>query len=156
MKRLPPSRQIDNKLPVNSIGSSSPESPTSTNQHDLTSQSLSDTEENNAGIEMKERLAAKDMAVDEIMLGLGDRTVTAQGVLETRAENGETILSRRAQVAPADLAKQYGKSKAKKIAAGTLVVEDGKIYDMSLLKAMFATVWFQWSFAILLNACAGK
>lgn len=37
----------------------------------------------------------------------------------------------------ADLIKTYGKRKANKILAGKLAVEDGKIYDMSLVRACY-------------------
>ncbi len=58
-------------------------------------------------------------------------------------------------VNPEDV-KMFGRRKAKKIAAGKLVVEDGQTYDMSLLKAMFATVWFKWLLAVAMNASAGE
>ncbi|WVQ72551.1 hypothetical protein IAR50_002108 [Cryptococcus sp. DSM 104548] len=50
--------------------------------------------------------------------------------------------------------KKYGKKKAKKMEDGELVVEDGKEYDMSLIKAMYATVWWPWWKAIIAKGCA--
>ncbi|WVQ83250.1 hypothetical protein IAT38_005389 [Cryptococcus sp. DSM 104549] len=37
--------------------------------------------------------------------------------------------------------KRFGKSRAAKIEAGEMAVEDGKLYDMSLGKAIYSTVW---------------
>jgi hypothetical protein len=41
--------------------------------------------------------------------------------------------------------------KAKQIAAGTMAVEAGQTYDMSLWKAIYITVWRQWWFAVMLS-----
>jgi hypothetical protein len=41
--------------------------------------------------------------------------------------------------------------KAKKIAAGTLAMEGGRTYDMSLWKAIYITVWRQWWLAVTLS-----
>jgi hypothetical protein len=46
---------------------------------------------------------------------------------------------------------EISERKAKKIAAGTLAVEDGQTYDMSLWKAIYVTVWRQWWFAVVLS-----
>lgn len=54
-----------------------------------------------------------------------------------------------------ELVKLYGKKAARKIASGSSVVEDGTVYDMSLLKSMFSVVWKQWLVAVFLNLCAG-
>ena len=54
-----------------------------------------------------------------------------------------------------DLRKKYGKKKAKKIVEGEYVVEDGKVWDMSLLGAIFSTVWMEWTLCVVLNSCAG-
>ncbi|OCF42639.1 cadmium ion transporter [Kwoniella heveanensis CBS 569] len=50
--------------------------------------------------------------------------------------------------------RKYGKSKAKKIEAGELVVEGGKVYDMSLIRAMYSTVWWRWWQAVFCKGCA--
>ena len=49
--------------------------------------------------------------------------------------------------------KKYGKRKAKKIAEGNLVMEDGQAYDRSILKAMYTTVCLKWWKAVILSAC---
>ncbi|ORY22828.1 ABC transporter type 1, transmembrane domain-containing protein [Naematelia encephala] len=49
--------------------------------------------------------------------------------------------------------KEYGKKKAEKIAKGELVIEDGKTYDMSLLKAIYMTFQWKWWIAVLCMAC---
>lgn len=52
--------------------------------------------------------------------------------------------------------KTFGKRKAKKIAAGKLAVEDGKEYDMSLVKALFLTTWKQWVYNVILGFCGSE
>ncbi|CAD6567059.1 MAG: hypothetical protein TREMPRED_003289 [Tremellales sp. Tagirdzhanova-0007] len=58
----------------------------------------------------------------------------------------------KAELDPEDV-KKYGKRKAKKIAEGNLVMENGQAYDMSILKAMYATVRLKWWKAVILSAC---
>jgi hypothetical protein len=50
---------------------------------------------------------------------------------------------------------KYGKRRAKKIANGNLVMVHGKAYDMSLLWAMYATVWWKWWMAVILKGLGG-
>jgi len=50
----------------------------------------------------------------------------------------------------------YGKKKARKIAEGNLVMEDGKGYDMSLVWAMYESTWIMWWKAVILSACGGE
>jgi ATP-binding cassette subfamily C (CFTR/MRP) protein 1 len=52
--------------------------------------------------------------------------------------------------------KQLSKKKAKKLAAGTIAIEDGKTYDMSLWKAIYITVWRQWWWAVFLNGIGSE
>lgn len=52
--------------------------------------------------------------------------------------------------------KQCSKRKARKLAAGTIAVEDGKTYDMSLWRAIYATVWRQWWWAVTLNGIGSE
>lgn len=40
---------------------------------------------------------------------------------------------------------------AKKVVKGSFVIEDGQVYDMSLWKAIYMTIWKRWWFAVLLN-----
>ncbi|WVF68119.1 hypothetical protein IAT40_002882 [Kwoniella sp. CBS 6097] len=49
---------------------------------------------------------------------------------------------------------KHGKSKAKRIEAGELAIEDGREYDMSLIRAMYSTVWWKWWKAVICKACA--
>lgn len=53
------------------------------------------------------------------------------------------------------LVKQYGKKKANKILKGQVTIENGKLYDMSLIRAMYSTVWLKWWIAIIMKSCAG-
>jgi hypothetical protein len=55
-----------------------------------------------------------------------------------------------------DLIKTFGKRKAKKIAQGKLVAEDGQTYDISLSWAMFRTMVPQWSVSVLFCAISCK
>jgi hypothetical protein len=52
--------------------------------------------------------------------------------------------------------KKLSKKKAKKLAAGTIAIEDGKTYDMSLWKAIYMTVWRQWWWAVTLNGIGSE
>ena len=52
-----------------------------------------------------------------------------------------------------EMVKLHGKRNATKIANGKLVIEDGKGYDMSLVKAMYYTVAWRWWKAVILSAC---
>lgn len=54
-----------------------------------------------------------------------------------------------------DLVKQYGKKKARRALKGQIAIEDGKLYDMSLTRAMYSTVWLKWWIAIIMKSCAG-
>ena len=106
------------------------------------------------------------LAVDDIIAGIAPEIGTAiEGLRDTEVEGGasgiratvlgETTKDKKGELNPDDV-KRFGKAKAKKIAAGKLVVEDGKTYDMSLLKAMYSTVWFEWWLSVFLNCCAGE
>ncbi|OXG54431.1 cadmium ion transporter [Cryptococcus neoformans Th84] len=53
-----------------------------------------------------------------------------------------------------DLVKQYGKKKARRVLKGQIAIEDGKLYDMSLTRAMYSTVWLKWWIAIIMKGCA--
>jgi len=54
------------------------------------------------------------------------------------------------------LSNKMSKKKAKKLAAGTSAIEDGKTYDMSLWKAIYMTVWRQWWWAVTLNGIGSE
>ncbi|KIR68936.1 cadmium ion transporter [Cryptococcus bacillisporus CA1873] len=53
-----------------------------------------------------------------------------------------------------DLIKQYGKKKALKVLEGQMTIEDGNLYDMSLIRAMYSTVCLKWWIAIIMKSCA--
>nr|ODN90116.1 cadmium ion transporter [Cryptococcus depauperatus CBS 7841] len=80
--------------------------------------------------------------------------------VKNEGEYLETIVDEQASISKTELSqdseliKKYGRKKAKKIQDGTLVIEDGKEYDMSLIKAMYKTVWWSWWKAIILKSCA--
>ncbi len=104
------------------------------------------------------------LAVDDIIATVDpDVGAAIEGLRETEVEGGASGVRANVLGTPSDSkkpdpedVKRYGKKKAKKIAAGKLVVEDGKTYDMSLLKAMYSTVWVEWWFSVLLNCGAGE
>ncbi|KAL7425014.1 hypothetical protein Q5752_000701 [Cryptotrichosporon argae] len=50
-----------------------------------------------------------------------------------------------------ELVRKFGHRKAKQIAEGKMAVEDGKAYDMSLLRAMYQTVWKRWWLGVVLK-----
>ena len=52
-----------------------------------------------------------------------------------------------------DLEKKYGKNKAAKLAAGKIAVENGKLYDMSLVNAIWHTVKMDWIIGCSFYAC---
>lgn len=62
----------------------------------------------------------------------------------THAPNAEKISGEEQPV-------KVSERKAKKIAAGTLAMEGGRTYDMSLWKAIYITVWRQWWLAVTLS-----
>lgn len=45
---------------------------------------------------------------------------------------------------------------AKKLAKGTIAIEYGQIYDMSLWKAIYHTVWKKWWIAVILNGLGSE
>ncbi|KAE8541543.1 hypothetical protein D1P53_002905 [Cryptococcus gattii VGV] len=53
-----------------------------------------------------------------------------------------------------DLVEQYGKKEALKVLEGQMAIEDGNLYDMSLIRAMYSTVWLKWWIAIIMKSCA--
>jgi hypothetical protein len=52
--------------------------------------------------------------------------------------------------------KRFGRRKAKKIAEGKLAVEDGKLYDMSLIRAMYQTFAVKWWIAVACLVCSSE
>ncbi len=93
--------------------------------------------------------------------GMGKDLVLAENAPTTdtgkkggKKEGGKTDGGKKdgLELDPEDV-KLYGRKKAKMIAEGKLVYEDGKGYDMSLVKAMYATVWMRWWKALVLSAC---
>lgn len=52
--------------------------------------------------------------------------------------------------------KRFGRRKAKKIAEGKLAVEDGKVYDMSLIRAMYQTFAVKWWIAVACLVCSSE
>ncbi|KIR42578.1 hypothetical protein I307_04542 [Cryptococcus deuterogattii 99/473] len=52
-----------------------------------------------------------------------------------------------------DLVKHYGKKKALKVLEGQMAIEDGNLYGMSLIRAMYSTVWLEWWIAIIMKSC---
>ena len=154
--RLPPSRRIDGIKPLNP-------SPTVTARMDP---SKSDSTINVSAIDIAvmldqdknmrpfvEGLAA---VVDDVVAGLDPIIVTDVEKLHDTEPVPSPLPKQKKLILNPEYVKAFGKGKAKKIAAGNLVVEDGRTYDQSLLKAMFSTVWFEWCFSVGLNGCAGR
>lgn len=56
------------------------------------------------------------------------------------------------KVQPAKLSEKT----AKKLAKGSIAIEDGQIYDMSLSKAIYWTVWQRFWFAVFLNGLGSQ
>ena len=54
-----------------------------------------------------------------------------------------------------EVVKLHGKKKAMKIAKGELVMEDGKAYDLSLVKALYMTCAVRWWKAVVMSGCGG-
>jgi hypothetical protein len=54
------------------------------------------------------------------------------------------------------LVNQFGSKKAKKVAEDAYAVEDGVLYDMSLLRSLFKTVREQWWFCFAIIFCDCK
>lgn len=50
---------------------------------------------------------------------------------------------------------KFGKNTAKKLTEGELVFEDGKLYDMSLAKAVAKTCMWSWLFAVCIQVFGG-
>ncbi|ODO10352.1 hypothetical protein I350_00947 [Cryptococcus amylolentus CBS 6273] len=70
------------------------------------------------------------------------------------SEEDMRLLSEDKEESEGGIVKKYGKKKAKRIEDGELAVEDGKENDMSLIKAMYATVWWAWWKAVIMKGCA--
>lgn len=102
---------------------------------------------------MEDDIASLNITIIDDVVNLHEaekkRSEFAQAVGETGRAAGEVKVD-------VNHEKRYGKSTAKKIASGDIVLEDGKLYDMSLLRAIISTVWFEWCLSALLNAIAGK
>lgn len=162
-RRLPPSKRIDKFKPLNStpvVTSRKPQGPSKSES----------TVNVNGGNGDSEKVVPNGSEVDLSIPAIDEGVITAVddalAVLDPNVVgDGEKLRETEAVPAPVatkklklnpEYVKQFGKRKAKKIAAGTMAVEDGKTYDQSLLKAMFSTVWFEWCFSVLLNACAGE
>lgn len=43
-----------------------------------------------------------------------------------------------------DKISQFGKNKAEQLANGTIAIEDGKVYTLSMWRAIFKTIWIDW------------
>ena len=70
--------------------------------------------------------------------------------------DGKNVMSKGKKIEkpPLDpvLVKKHGKRKARKLAQGKYVVEEDQVYTMSLLGAIYSSVWFAWWKSIILSA----
>ena len=51
---------------------------------------------------------------------------------------------------------QMSKRQSRKVDKGEWALEEGAVYDQSLLKAMYKTVWRRWWLGVVLKAMGGK
>ena len=51
---------------------------------------------------------------------------------------------------------ELGEKMAKKLAKGTIAIEEDEVYDMSLSKAIYWTVWRSFWFAVTLNGLGSQ
>lgn len=45
---------------------------------------------------------------------------------------------------------------AKRLAKGLIAIEGGRVYDMSLWKAIYRTIWREWWLAVVLNGIGSE
>ncbi|WVQ85784.1 hypothetical protein IAT38_007951 [Cryptococcus sp. DSM 104549] len=101
----------------------------------------------------RETMAGMEM-VDEYAVQHDSRWLESMPGALAEDSHGRAEDDRSKELLEKDLIKKYGNKKAKKIADGKLVVEDGKEYDMSLVRAMYSAVWWRWWKAVIFKGCA--
>ena len=167
MLRLPPSGRINKFRPTLPSTTMTRKSDPTSPQADASASTLAfavpDLEKGGSG-QLAQEPAGVEVVKDVVGAMDANAVVNTEKLHETTAipapspavtsTEPATKKSKKAELNPEHV-KLYGKRKAKKIAAGKLVMEDGEGYDRSLLKAMFSTVWFEWCFSVVLNICAG-
>ena len=179
MLRLPPSNRISKFKPATqsstSVGVDSAKT-TTVSFHDVEKAGLPLAKEEQRGADAAAEEEAIVNVIDDLAGGLGavklegdaegttlDRPVPegqtakdlsmAEKKPEASGKGGKKSDGKEVvELDPEDV-KRYGKRKAKKIAEGDLVMEDGKAYDMSVIRAMYSTVWLRWWMAIIFYAC---
>ena len=166
MARMPPSRRIDKYKPVNSplVDHDTEKAPQAQEIQPISqssastlksegSQETKDPEVDNADVASVEQ--AEDEAREELNVQLQESSV-APGLF---AEDIQPVVSRATSnnaqktvdhEASHDFVKLYGKRKAKKIIDDRIAVEDGKLFDMSIWKAMYKTISLEWWLAVSL------
>jgi ATP-binding cassette subfamily C (CFTR/MRP) protein 1 len=95
----------------------------------------------------------------EIPRGIPTQAALADGrsasPKKTKGQPGEPPPEDKKAPSPHDV-KRFGRRKAKKIAEGKLAVEDGKVYDMSLIRAMYHTFAVKWWIAVACLVCSSE
>ena len=163
MARMPPSRRIAKyksaALPLSSIvsekasslshskstQSSSPNLPTdfdkdregeSERQEVIRKGKNEDEEIKELTVQLHDGVLAPGLVMEEL-IGVSSRTTSS--TVKPTVQEGE--------IDPEDIAR-YGLNKSKKIKDGKIAIEHGKVYDLSLWKAMWKMVRLRW---IILN-----
>jgi hypothetical protein len=81
--------------------------------------------------------------------GLGDTEEKARPLAGRLYEGGSSA-------PPIHSSSWFRGRRARKIENGDLIEEDGVVYDQSLLKAMYKTVWQRWWLGVILKGLGGR
>ena len=177
-QRLPPSRRVAKFVPASRPSSQEKAATVETPTEDLAEKGLPlshDVPVADDDARANEEAATVEI-VEDMMQGLGADPEINEAEVErppisseasSITQKGDTIdppskaekdattpaskdEKKKSEIDPA-MKKKYGARKAKKIAEGKMAVEDGKLYDMSLIMALWHTMWYDWSLACLCN-----
>ncbi len=115
-------------------------------------------EDDGEGVTLPRPIPAGEVSKDLIAAEKIHMLTLSSGEKEQGKDKAKSSMTAKAGKKPAieldpEMVKLHGKRKATKIANGKLVIEDGKGYDMSLVKAMYYTVAWRWWKAVILSAC---
>lgn len=70
--------------------------------------------------------------------------------------NAHTLSAKDAEIDETLKTAKISEKTAKKLAKGSIAIENGEIYDMSLSKAIYWTVWRRFWFAVSLNGLGNQ
>jgi ATP-binding cassette subfamily C (CFTR/MRP) protein 1 len=157
MARMPPSRRTAQYRPAKSKADlEKGDSATSLTTLSSSGEPKQTVSNNNVREEVeREELGniSSDVADPNIIVGEIQHNLERSTSHRSRAQTVE-----REGVAEPDpeYVKKYGKKKAKRIAEGTLAVEDGILYDMSVPKAVMWATWKKWLVAVIFAYIGSK